>query len=221
MPKVTEEYIHNKKQKIIEAAYQLCLQKTVSTVTMQDIIDATGFSQGGIYRFYRDIDEIFQDMLRDNRQKVNIMTQVDKIFAAPTNSAIKTVLHEVFELLGDFMTRELMGIVKINFELSVLTMNAPLRAEKILKDIEGTGNFEYLLQHTTGYLKQHIIAGNIKLKVSFEELLTYLISSYNGIEMSCIVNHCYKKLPLMEWYTPQTQLKTLETTLYYLLGLED
>ena len=220
MPKVTEEYILTKKQKIIQAAYQLCLSKTVSTVTMQDIIDATGFSQGGIYRFYKDIDEIFQDMLRDSRQRVNIMAQVDAIFA-DAKAPIKTVLHQVFELLGDFMTTELMGIVKINFELSVLTMNAPQRAEKILKDIEGSGNFEYLLQHTTRYLKQHIATDNLQPKVSFEELLTYLISSYNGIEMSSIVNHCYKKLPLTEWYTPKTQLKTLETTLYYLLGLED
>ena len=63
MPKVSEEYIQNKKATIIRAAYDLCIQKTISTVTMQDIIDATGFSQGGIYRFYRDIDEIFKDML--------------------------------------------------------------------------------------------------------------------------------------------------------------
>lgn len=31
----------------------------MSTITMQDIIDKTGFGQGGIYRFYNDIDEIF------------------------------------------------------------------------------------------------------------------------------------------------------------------
>lgn len=221
MPKVTEEYILNKKKKIIDAAYSLCLQKTVSTVTMQDIIDATGLSQGGIYRFYKDIDEIFQAMLIDHRQRINIKAQVDKIFADTSDKSIKSVLHQVFELLGDFMTQELMGIVKINFELSVMTMNAPLRAEKILKDIEGTGNFEYLLLRTTQYFKQNIADGSMKPKVSFEELLTYLISSYNGIEMNCIINHCYKKLPLMEWYTPKAQLKTLETTLYYLLGLED
>lgn len=221
MPKVTEAYIQNKKQQIIDAAYRLCLQKTLSTVTMQDIIDATGFSQGGIYRFYKDIDEIFQDMLRDNRKKVNIMAQVDAIFENTAGQPVQTVLHQVFELLGDFMTQELMGIVKINFEISVLAMNAPLRAEKILKNIEGTGNFEYLLQHTTNYLKQHLADGSIHLKVSFEELLTHLISTYNGIEMSCIVNHCYNKLPLTEWYIPKRQLQTLEATLYYLLGLED
>ena len=131
MPKVTEEYIQNKKQKIIDSAYGLCLQKTLSTVTMQDIIDATGFSQGGIYRFYKDIDEIFQDMLRDNRRKVNIMAQVDAIFENTTDQPFKTVLHQVFELLGDFMTKELLGIVKINFEISVLAMNAPLWIIKV------------------------------------------------------------------------------------------
>ena len=45
-PKVSKEYIANKKKKIIEAAYQLCLEKTVSTVTMQDIINRIGLSQG-------------------------------------------------------------------------------------------------------------------------------------------------------------------------------
>ena len=81
MPKVTEEYIPNKKKKIIDVAYNLCLKKTISTVSMQDIINATGLSQGGIYRFYKDIAEIFLDMLRNNRKTVNIMPQVDEIFA--------------------------------------------------------------------------------------------------------------------------------------------
>ena len=65
MPKVTQEYIENKKRMIVEATYELCREKTVSTVTMQDIINRTGLSQGGIYRFYKDIDEILGDMLAD------------------------------------------------------------------------------------------------------------------------------------------------------------
>ncbi len=221
MPKVSEEYIQNKKKKIVRTAYDLCLKKTISTVTMQDIIDASGLSQGGIYRFYKDIDEIFKDMLIDSRQRVSIKNQVDDIFANAEEKEIKDVLHPVFELLADFMTKELMGIVKINFELSVLSMNAPHRTEKILGEIEGTGNFEYLFMNVTRYLQGLISNDSVKLKVSPEELITYLTTTYNGIEMSCIINHCYKKLPLMEWYTPKTQLKTLETTLFYLLGLED
>lgn len=220
MPKVTEEYITNKKNRIVHAAYDLCIQKTVSTVTMQDIIDATGLSQGGIYRFYKDIDEIFRDMLVYNRQRVTIKPQIDAIFENAQSEDIKTILHRIFVLLADFMTRELMGIVKINFELSVLSMNNPLRVEKILGEIEGTGNFEYLFMRVSQYLEQCMIRGIVTPKVSSEELLTYLTTAYNGIEMSCIINHCYKKLPLTEWYLPETQLKTLETTLFYLLGME-
>ncbi len=221
MPKVTEEYIQNKKSKIVQVAYDLCLKKTVSTVTMQDIIDATGFSQGGIYRFYKDIDEIFRDMLVYNRQKVTIKPQLDEIFDEAENADIKATLHKVFELVTNFMTQELMGIVKINFELSVLSMNAPMRVEKILGQIEGTGNFEYLFMRISQYITQQIASGKAVPKISIEEILTYLATTYNGIEMSCIINHCYKKLPLMEWYVPKTQLKTLEVTLYYLLGLEN
>lgn len=221
MPKVTEEYIQNKKNMIVRTAYDLCLKKTVSTVTMQDIIDATGLSQGGIYRFYKDIDEIFKDMLIDNRERVTIKEQVDDIFANAETANPKVILHQLFELLTNFVTQELMGIVKINFELSVLSMNAPKRVEKILGEIDGTGNFEYLFRQTTQYFQQHITNGHLTPRVSLEELLTYLTTAYNGIEMSCIINHCYKKLPLVEWYTPKNQFKTLETTLYYLLGLED
>lgn len=221
MPKVTEDYIKNKKNTIVRAAYDLCISKTVSTVTMQDIIDATGLSQGGIYRFYKDIDEIFKDMLLDNRQRITIKPQIDIIFANTESQGIKEILHKVFDVLANYMTSELMGIVKINFELSVLSMNAPARVEKILGEIEGTGNFEYLFSKVSQYLKQCILNGDAKPKISFEELLTYLTTTYNGIEMCCIINYCYKKLPLMEWYVPKTQLKTLETTLHYLLGLED
>lgn len=221
MPKVSQEYIQNKRDLIVRTAYDLCLQKSISTVTMQDIINATGLSQGGIYRFYKNIDEIFRDMLIDNRNRVDIKEQVDDIFLDSEKKDIRIVLHEIFKLLSDFMTKELMSIVKINFELSVLSMNAPHRVEKILGEIEGTGNFEYLFMRVSQYLKEYILNHSTTTKVGLEELLTYLTTSYNGIEMSCIINYCYKKLPLMEWYTPKTQLRTLEATLYYLLGLED
>lgn len=56
---------------------QTCLQKTVSTVTMQDIIDRTGLSQGGIYRFYKDIDDIFADMIRQLRERTSIRERAD------------------------------------------------------------------------------------------------------------------------------------------------
>ena len=100
--------------------------------------------------------------------------------------------------------------------MQTILLNQSLRVEKILGEIEGTGNFEYLFMYVSQYLERCITSGVVTPRINTEEILTYLTSTYNGIEMSCIINHCYKKLPMLEWYVPWTQLNTLETTLYYL-----
>ena len=45
------------------------------------------------------------------------------------------------------MEKHLMDIQKINFDLGVLTINEPERAAKIMANIKGTGNLEYLGKH--------------------------------------------------------------------------
>lgn len=222
MPKVTEEYIKNKKKRIIDAAYELCLKKTVSTVTMQDIINETGFSQGGIYRFYHDIDEIFSDMLQDMRVRCSIKETIDKILEKKDELPASEITNQIFEMLSHFMTNELMGIEKIDFELSVLAMNAPKRVEKIMKHISGVGNMEYLTLSTMRYFTEQMEQGKIHPRVSAEELLSFISSAYSGIQMTCIVNNCYKyeDNPLAQLYQPEIQLKTLAKTVNYLIGEE-
>ena len=178
MPKVTEEYIQNKKKRIVEAAYTLCLKKTVSTVTMQDIINETGLSQGGIYRFYHDIDEIFSDMIQDLRIRVNIKDEIDEILEKKDELSPSEVTNQLFDMLSRFMKKELMGIEKVDFEFSILAMNAPERVDKIIKNVSGEGNMEYLTMCTMRYFTEQIQSGKIKPRVSKEELLSFISSAY-------------------------------------------
>lgn len=219
MPKVTEEYIRNKKSKIVEAAYNLCLRKTVSAVTMQDIINEAGLSQGGIYRFYRDIDEIFADMVRFMRQKVDLKVKVDAILMQKEVSPGE-IVEQLFAMLAVFMRNELMGIEKIDFELSVLSMNAPERTERILKDIPDMGNMEYLNMRTSEYFMEQLRLGRIHPRVSCEELLSFISCAYVGIQMTCIVHNCYKEETdsRTPFYQPDIQLKMLAQTVNYMLG---
>lgn len=221
MPKVTKEYIENKKKMITGAAYELCLEKTVSTVTMQDIINRTGLSQGGIYRFYHDIDEIFADMLMEMRERVSIKGKVDEIFSHADEIPVREVTNRITDMLADFMAEELMGIQKVDFELSVLAMNAPARVEKILGDAKGIGNKEYLMLRTSEFYKQKLESGELHARVSEMELLTYISSAYSGIQLTCIVNNCYRKNPMAEFYQPKIQMQTLAKTINYLLGLDE
>ena len=222
MPKVTEEYIQNKKKKIIDAAYKVCLKKTVSTVTMQDVINETGLSQGGIYRFYKDMDEILSDMLLYLREKENIRENIDRILEQANELPPKEVTNQIFEMLADFMTRELTGIEKIDFELSVLAMNHPERVDKILKNIPNIGNMEYLTRRTMEYLVEQVKAGRIRPRVEVEELLAFISSAYTGIQTICIVNNCYKHEgnPLAKYYQPDMQFQTLAKTVNFLIGEE-
>ena len=63
MPKVSEEYYEKKRREIIDAAYRVCARKPITSVEMKDIIAETGFSHGVIYRYYKDLDEIFKDLV--------------------------------------------------------------------------------------------------------------------------------------------------------------
>ena len=79
MPKVTQEYLDAKRKEIIDAAYRVSLCKTMCTITMQDVINESGLSQGGIYRYYKDVDEILADMICDIRSRICIIPKVDDI----------------------------------------------------------------------------------------------------------------------------------------------
>ena len=111
-------------------------KKTVSTVTMQDIIDRTGFSQGGI--------------------------------------------PEV-------------------------------------------GNMEYLTMRTMEYFKEQAALGRIHANMNAEELLAFISSAYGGIQMTCIVNNCYRheRNPLAALYQPRILLKMLAQAVNELIGAKE
>ncbi|MDO5156508.1 MAG: TetR family transcriptional regulator [Eubacteriales bacterium] len=222
MPKVSEEYIQKKKNMIVQAAYTLCLRKTVSTVTMQDIINETGLSQGGIYRFYKDIDAIFSDMFLFLREKESIKAQVDEILSHADDVPMKEITNRIFDMLADFMERELMGIAKVDFEINVLAMNEPERVDQILKNIPNVGNMEYLTMRMMQYMTDKMKAGKMHPRVSIEELFSFISSSFSGIQMTCIVNNCYKQEenPFSHLFQPKIQLQTLARTVNYLIGEE-
>lgn len=192
MPKVSQEYIENKKKKIVEAAYKVCLQKTVSTVTMQDVINETDMSQGGIYRFYSDVDEVLADMIDDLRKKSNIKEQLEIVLKRNEEMSVEKLVYAVFDMLGNYIDAEWNGIAKIDFELSILAMNAPKRVVKIMKNTTEIGNKEYIASRTTEIIMKMLSHEQITVGIGIEELMNYISSVYAGIQMNSIVSRCYK-----------------------------
>lgn len=221
MPKVTEEYIINKKKKIIDAAYELCLEKTVGTVTMQDIINRTSLSQGGIYRFYKDIDDIFGDMLADLRKRVTIKEELDAILAREDSLSGGEIIDQVFDMLADNMEKELLYTQKIDFEMSMLAINAPERVDKILAGANGVSNKEYLMKRTAECINKKLATGECKPRIDGMELMAYIAAAYTGIQSTCIIQTCYNKMPVDEKFQPKMRFRILAKSVKYFLGIDE
>ena len=220
MPKVSEEYIKNKKKSIVDACYNVCLRKPVQMVTMSDVIEETGLSQGGIYRFYKDLDEILRDVILEMRNRYNITEETDRIFEKADQMSINEIAYAICDMLGRNMEKNLMSVQKLNFDLSVLAINEPERVARILGTIKEEGNLEHLTKKMGELLKKAITSGELKPRVNPEEIVKYSASVYSGIEMNCIISACYNHGPMKVKYDPRKLFEIHAKTLILLLGGE-
>ncbi len=217
MPKVTQEYIENKKKLIVDAAYKVCLRKPVEMVTMMDVIEETGLSQGGIYRFYKDLEEILSDVIAGMRLNYNIIDEVERLFSAKEKLSFEEGVYKIFDILADVMEKHLMDIQKINFDLTVLAINEPERAEKIIGGIKGQSSFGYLSTVALPNLFKECEKKKYKLRDKPENIANFISSAYTGIEMNCILTACYKA-PMGAYCKPRPLFETLAKTIIYLCG---
>ncbi len=217
MPRVSEEYIANKRREIIEAAHRICLRKPVGMVTMTDIINETGMAQGGIYRYFEDIDDIFRAMILDMRESYSITEKTDEIFKNASDLSVGEMTDMICNMLADRMEEQLMDIQKINFDLSVLAINEPERTKKILGGIKSEGNLEHLTNLTGQMLGKAYEEGKLRPSVPVEDIVKFIAASYSGIQMNCIIGACYRTSP-MGGFKPRPLFCTLAQTIKLLLG---
>lgn len=217
MPKVTQEYFDNKRRKIVECAYQVCLRKPVEMVTISDVIVETGLSQGGIYRFYKDLDEILSDMITNMRRDYDITGRLDEAVADKTAS-FEVITRRICRVLGEAMEAHLMDIQKINFDLTVLAINEPERAEKIIKNVKGKGNMDHLAKVIFPYLFKASAEHKLEPIHDPMELYQFISSAYVGIETNCILTACYGKAPMQTETRPGAMFDILATTIILLFG---
>lgn len=217
MPKVTEEYLESKRRMIVDAAYQVCLRKPVEMVTISDVIAETGMSQGAIYRYYKDLDEILADMSSKIRADYNIIESFEKILSNK-DASLEEITYQVCDCLGETMKKHLTDIQKINFDFGVLAINEPERAAKIMADIKTPGNLDYLGKRAIPMLIESAYKSGYQPVASPEDIGLFISSSYAGIEKYCILTHCYGTSDFNIKVEPRKLFRTLADSIILLLG---
>ena len=217
MPKVKQEYIDKKREQIVDAAYRVCLRKPVEMVTISDVIEEAGLSQGGIYRYYKDLDEILADMLIFMRKEYNIIDRLESIMA-DENSTFEEITYRMCDTLAEAMEKHLFDIQKINFDLGVLTINEPDRGAKIVERAGHGGNMEYLEKVVIPKMIIGAVKSGLKPKGNPEEIGLYIASSLTGIEKFCILNTCYANGKPTAKVEPRVLFKMYAKTIILLAG---
>jgi len=189
MPKVSHDYVIKKKKIILEAALSVCKVKPLYEITMRDIIKASGVSQGGIYRYYSDLDEILVAIINQANANADYKDDVDAIIE---NSEIpKEKLGKLFTFLGEYIKENLSTVGKIHFELTILFANNPERQMKILPNITENESGQYLVERIFNTIHEGISLGSFQPEVALEDLFTFIMTSIDGIVRDVVLQKCY------------------------------
>ncbi|MFE3575576.1 TetR/AcrR family transcriptional regulator [Lysinibacillus sp. NPDC059133] len=189
MPKVSHEYVQEKKNSILEAAITVCKVKPLYDISMRDIIKASGVSQGGIYRYYSDLDEILIEVINQVNVNAGYKHIIDGI-TDTSNSPTKTII-KLFNFLGEYMKENVSTVGKIQFELTILCANNPEREKKILSNIMENESGQYLMQQIFHSIHKGISSGCFKPEISIEDLSTFMMTSIDGIVRDVVLQKCY------------------------------
>jgi len=199
MPKVTEDHFQEKRDQIIDAAFEICREKPAYDLTMSDIVSRTGMSQGGVYKYYNNIDKVLAALIDRANTKGNFTGQIDEVMGSKDGSGEK--LRKLFDIAEQYFSDMLISYNKILFELSSFFVYSPEKRDSIYKNVTTSSTFE----HLTGCAAQTIFSGikngEFKPAIPPEDIMAYLVASFDGIIRDVTITKCYSS-----GVSPETKL---------------
>lgn len=179
MPKVSKEYIHQKKNQILDATLEILSVKPVFAVSMQDIIDQTGFSQGAIYRYFKDIDEIIIAVHNRSFEAIDYHDKLKDIFTS--DFPPEEIIRQAFLCLSKHVNESLGLFHKMRFELLMLYQAYPNRGEKIQSALTVKQSNNAALEMALSFAMAQTENGYFKPIMPIEKILAFICASYDGI----------------------------------------
>ncbi|MDP4268047.1 MAG: TetR/AcrR family transcriptional regulator [Bacteroidota bacterium] len=215
MPKVKNDYFEQKKDIILSAAFNVCKRKPLFQVTMKDIIRETGLSQGGIYRYYKSIDEILVEVI--NRSTLNIdYIQLINDLVINGKTATDSV-KSLFGFLAEYINNSTTTLGKFHFEIIELIAYEPDRIKSISAQNMHVNNTQHFIKCLFEVIKRGIAAEEFKPSLPLNDILSFISTSISGIVLDSIFHKCYG-LPEYEYgFDVHRLMNTLEMSVIRLL----
>ena len=188
MPKVSEEYFDNKRKIILDAALKVFSKKPSYTVSMKDIIKESKLSQGGVYKYYSNIDDIIISLINRNKIEVSPKDIINENYNNP-----EKVIFEFLETYKNCFFETTKEYGKIFFELFPLILNDRNRFKKYVKKINSSVNFVYWIETLFAYFDKKIKEKYFNPIANSQNVYMQILSILKGIETELILTKYYNK----------------------------
>ena len=220
MPKVNEEYYENKRREIVDAAYRVCARKPITSIEMKDIIAETGFSHGVVYRYYKDIDEIFKDLVITINSENRIDDRLNEILANSKPDDWEQTIYDICGMLADYMKEVGTDMLKVSIYGDMLAMSDPERAMRIAKRLgkDEQSPLLYATEAMTVFLTKIVKDNNLKPASTVDEIIQFFIVNYHGIQSGYVLTECFKVEHVEGKYKPEDMYRNLATSVVLMMG---
>lgn len=219
MPKVSKEYIENKKNEILDSALKVALRKPVYEVSMRDIISESGFSQGGIYRYFSNIDDILVELINREFIEYDVENDIRNIINSDRNP--ENVVLELLLVWKKIVLDSIIGVGKIYYETCTMYINDKKRLENHLRKCNLSKNSGYIEKESFAYIVKKIEDGYFSPKLSQEDIFTFIATSFDGITRDLIFFKVYNYGEMLDYNIDmdgEKLIRNLAVALVLLLG---
>ena len=190
MPKMSADYLLNKRNRILDAAYEVCMSKPMHEVSMRDVITQSGLSQGGIYLYFKNLDEILIALINRNSVKYELEKLTDEVLL--TDQTPEKVVRELFMLWHKAVLTNLIGVGKIYYEMGVIYVNDKERLNYFTANIEFAAGENYMWEKLYQYIGKKVAAGYFKPIIAIADLAKLHITVFDGITRDLILSCHYQ-----------------------------
>ena len=220
MPRVSEEYYGKKRREIIDAAYRVCARKPITSIDMKDIIAETGFSHGVIYRYYKDLDEVFKDLVITINSENKIDDRLNEILSKSDIKDWEKTIYDICGMLADYMKEVGTDLLKVSLYGDMLAMSDPERAMRISSRLgkDEQSPLLYATEVMTDYLTKAVKQNKLKPLTSVDEIIQFFIVNYHGIQSGYVLTECFKVEHVEGKYKPENMFRNLATSVVLMMG---
>lgn len=147
---------------------------------MRDIIKRAGFSQGAIYRYYSNLDEIYIDLINKSTADNFLEQKIDALLSS--EQAEKTILSECIMAIGEYIEELLKSVGgKTCFELMIFYAYDNAKRNTVFPRLKFKHSLESAQNKLVNYTINNIQRGILHPTISMNAIIMFICVSIDGI----------------------------------------